>query len=246
MRVGGQKKISAREIRSTGTTFDYKALVTRPKDTVYVGMVGGNDPASMAVRHAQSFLRFDRRPAYFSHLFFFTGKGDEILECRLVDADPGKPENGGLFKSRASRYADLRAFPNVAVISLTFEAVQGGTDPTRRVRNVLDAARDWKGVRGRYDLWAMIAGWQPYLFDPARTPNPLAAQYPHPGAAYLRWALSTAGVESSPGAMDEFDAPEHFWAAANYWYKQYAEKSVGVRLELVRRIGDAAGTVRLA
>jgi hypothetical protein len=54
-----------------------------------------------------------------------------------------------------------------------------------------------------------------------------------------------AGIEGAPGALDELDAPEHLWAAANYWYDAYSDASVGVTVSLVRDITDPAGTVTL-
>ena len=243
MRFGGTERIEAVRLEKKREPLDFAALITDPGNTVYVGLVGGSDPASMNVRLAQSFLRFDRRPSYFSHVFLFTGRGDAMLECRLVGADPAKPETQGVVRDRARRYRDEKAWPNKALIGFTFQETEGGRTPAERVRRVLDAAREPKAVRERYDLWQMIATWQPYLFE---YPNPLVERSPHPGAAYVRWALGMAGIEGAPGALDEFDAPEHFWAAANYWYESYADASVGVKVTLVRDIGDPAGCVTVA
>jgi hypothetical protein len=243
MRVGASKRIAAVRLEEKKEALDFADHLASPADTVYVGLVGGSDPASMSVRWAQSFLRFDRRPSYFSNIFLFTGRGDAILECRVVGADPTRPETQGVVRDRARRYQNPEAWPNKALVGFTFSQIEGGASPQARLRAVLDAARNEKAVRERYDLWKMIAAWQPYLFEPHRTPNPLVERSPHPGAAYVRWALGMAGIEGAPGALDEFDAPEHFWAAANYWYETYEDASVGVSLTLVRDIADPAGTV---
>lgn len=245
MRVGSKQKIQAQTFEDRKGEFEFAKLIPHPENTVYVGLVGGSDPASMAVRRAQSFLRFDRRPSYFSTVFLFTGKDDQILEARLIDADPKRPETGGIVEDTAGRYRSRKAYPNAAVVGVTFQQVKDGTPPQDRVAKVLDAARDEKAIRARYDLWQMVAQWQPYLFEPERTPNPLSGGAPHPGAAFVRWALGMAGVEGAPGALDEFDAPEHFWAAANYWYEQYAQPSVAVDISLARCITDPAGKVAL-
>lgn len=243
MRVGASKRIKAVSLETKKEKLDFAARLDSPEDTLYVGLVGGSDPASMSVRWAQSFLRFDRRPSYFSTMFIFTGRGDAILECRLVGADPSTPETQGIVRDRARRYQSAEAWPNKALIGFKFSEIEGGIAPRARLRAVIDAARNEKAIRERYDLWKMIASWQPYLFEPHQTPNPLVERSPHPGAAYVRWALGMAGVEGAPGALDEFDAPEHFWAAANYWYETYADPSVGVSLSLVRDIADPAGKV---
>ena len=244
MRLGASKRIKAVRLEEKREVLDFAARIVSPADTIYVGLVGGRDPASMTVRLAQSFLRFDRRPSYFSHVFLFTGRGDAILECRLVGADPSRPETQGVVRDRARRYQDAEDWPNKALIGFTFREVKGGDAPSKRVKSVLDAATDSRKIRERYDVWSMIAAWQPYLFEPHRHANPLVERSPHPGAAFVRWALGMAGIEGSPGALDELDAPEHLWAAANYWYEAYA-KSVAVTVSLVRDITDQAGTVSL-
>ncbi len=246
MRFGGSKRIEAVSLEKKREELDFAARLESPEDTLYVGLVGGHDPASISVRWAQSFLRFDRRPSYFSNIFIFTGRGDAILECRVVGADPTRPETQGIMRDRARRYRDPKAWPNKALVGFRFVQTEGGLAPAARLRTVLDAARNEKAIRERYDLWRMIASWQPYLFEPQRVSNPLVEKSAHPGAAYVRWALSMAGVEGAPGALDEFDAPEHFWAAANYWYDTYEQPSVGVSLSLVRDIRDPSACVSVA
>ncbi len=239
MRTSGGRQTAERIIEPTQEPFDFRAILTDTDRTVYVGLVGGSDPASKALRWAQSFLRFDRLPSWFSHAFLFTGAGDGIIECRLVDADARRPENGGVWEARASRYSDPQEYPNVAVIGFQLQAIEGGVKPADRVKGVIRAARDHKGIRARYDLWAMVAAWQSFLFDPTRTHNPLAERLAHPGALLVRYALNEAGIESAPGAQDEYDAPEHIWAAAKWWQKAYEQPSVGARLSIVRCIRDA-------
>jgi hypothetical protein len=245
MRVGALKRIQAERLDTKRQRMVFSRYLPSPRDTVYVGLAGGSDPASMAIRHAQSFLRFDRRPSYFSEVFLLTGKGNGIVGCPVVGADPTKPETQGIIQARARRYEDPEEWPNRAVIGFTFLPVPQGTAPADRVARVFKAVAEPKAIRERYDLWDMLAGWQSFLFTPNRRPNPLVDRFPHPGAAFVRWALGMAGIEGAPGALDEFDAPEHFWAAANYWYRQYADPSVGVRLSLVRDVRDKAGTVSL-
>jgi hypothetical protein len=243
MRFGASKRITAVSLEKKKEELDFAARLESPEDTLYVGLVGGTDPASIAVRWSQSFLRFDRRPSYFSNIFIFTGNSDSILECRVAGADPTHPETQGIVRDRARRYRDPKAWPNKALIGFRFVETEGGVAPRARLRSVLEAARNEKAIRERYDLWKMIASWQPYLFEPQRTPNPLVERSPHPGAAYVRWALGTAGVEGAPSALDEFDAPEHFWAAANYWYQSYEQPSVGARVSLVRDIRDPSASI---
>ena len=101
MRISEQENRTERDTlkAKSGEWIDVTAL--KHKDTVHVGLVGGRDMASIAVRQAQSVLRFDRRPSYFSHAFLFTGRGRSICECPLVGADPARPEQNGVRHSNA-------------------------------------------------------------------------------------------------------------------------------------------------
>ena len=111
MRIGASKRIAAVSLEKKREELDFATRLESPEDTLYIGLVGGTDPASISVRYAQSFLRFDRRPSYFSNIFIFTGRGDAILECRLVGADPTRPETQGIMRDRARRYRDSKAWP---------------------------------------------------------------------------------------------------------------------------------------
>ena len=84
----------------------------------------------------------------------------------------------------------------------------------------------------------MIAGWQEFLFEPDRTPNPLAGELAHPGTVFVRWALEAGGIETAPSALDQYDAPEHVWAAALWWGESYADESVGVEVSVRKHITD--------
>lgn len=239
MRASSGKRQKPKSIARAKQRLNFTRYLTRTDETIYVGLVGGSDPASIALRRAQGFLRFDRRPSYFSHAFLFTGRDDQVLECRVVDADPMVPEEGGVYKGSANeRYGDVRAFPNAAIVGYRFLATDGGESPNRRVKRVLDAARNTVAIRERYDLWEMVAGWQRFLFEPDRTANPLAGELPHPGAAFVRWALEAGGIEAAPSALNQFDAPEHIWAAALWWTESYADRSVGVDVQVQRHIRD--------
>ncbi len=230
MRWSDQKRNRPTKLRSHGA--DLLRAVARAPEALHVGLVGACDPASAAVRRAQSVLRFDRRPSHFSHAFLFTGEEDRILECRLVEADPSRPEFNGVCLSRAARYADPAHHPNLALISFRFLV-----EPERR-QAVLDRARTPDAARDRYDFHALAGAWQAFLFDPEGEPNPLTRDVPHPGAAYLRWALEAAGLESAPGAVHQNDAPEHLWAAALRWSKAYARSDLRVRVEVASSIRD--------
>jgi hypothetical protein len=202
------------------------------RDTVHVGLVGGSDLGSVSVRQAQSVLRFDRRPSYFSHAFIFTGRGGTVWECPLVGANPAHPDNNGVRKADADDYADPRPYPNRAHISFKFKSRKG------RRMEVLRRARNPNASVERIDLWSLVTDWQPYVFDPQRYSNPLLEGLSHPAALFVHWALEAGGIDVSLGASEPLYTPEHIWAAANWWSEAYASDDFGVEITIRQKIGQ--------
>ena len=195
-------------------------------ETVHVGLVGGSDLASIAVRQAQSILRFDKRPAYFSHAFIFSGYGRSIWECPVVNADPRQPEKNGVRKASADDYADQKKYPNRALISFRFDS------KATRKTEILNRAKSPNKSVERVDLWSLVTDWQPHIFDSQRHGNPLIHGLSHPGAMFVHWALAAGGIDVTLGAVDPLHAPEHIWAAANWWSERYAGEDFGVTITI--------------
>ena len=202
------------------------------KDTVNVGLVGGADLASIAVRQSQSVLRFDRRPSYFSHAFIFTGRGQTVWECPLVGADPARPDNNGVRSAHADDYADAKRFPNRAHISFSFMIQKD------RRSEVLRRAKNPNASVERIDLWSLVTDWQRYIFDPNRFANPLLENLSHPGALFVHWALQAGGIDVTLGASEPLHTPEHIWAAANWWSEAYASEDFGVEITIRAKLGQ--------
>jgi hypothetical protein len=208
------------------------SLISHSRRVVYVGLVGGCDLASIAVRQAQSVFRFDRRPSYFSHCFLFEGRGSRILECKVVGADPSRPEHNGVSKTDARAYSDGSLYPNRALIGFEFGRHAG----RERRRAVLDRAKYPNASVDRIDLWSMVCDWQPYLFDSHRYRNPLLESTPHPGAAFVTWALDAGGIDVTMGASEPTDAPEHIWAVANWWSEAHGGEDFDVKISIATSI----------
>lgn len=257
MRVSPQKDSAVEEKlgRVAKDRFSFRRLI-KPRDhTVYIGLVGGCDPASAAVRHAQAFLRFDRRPGYFSEVFVFLEPGrnfahgeTNVICAPIVGADPTRPERLGLVRGNDRDFGDVHRYPNVGVISVTLQ--QDARERTARFRRAVEKPefrKDFQRSAGVADvrrLWNLVAAWQPYLFEPDRVPNPLHEGVSHPGTLLARWLLQEVGVEGAPGATEDADAPEHLWAFAQWWNEAMRDESVGATVRYYKHITDPGCRVR--
>jgi hypothetical protein len=203
------------------------------ESTIYVALAGACDPAAVAIRRAQAAVRLDRRPGYFSKVLVFTGRGEEVIHVPLIGADPRRPESLGIVRGASDSFGAVAAYPNLAVLSVTLDA-----NADRRMAAFREAvARPERLARAR-DLWGLIARWQPYLFEPERVPNPLLEGISHPGTVLARWLLAAAGIEATPGATEEGDAPEHLWALARWWTQAMKDDAVAATVRHYRRIED--------
>ena len=52
-------------------------------------------------------------------------------------------------------------------------------------------------------------------------------------------ALEAGSVQTAPSALDQYDAPEHIWAAALWWGESYSDESVAVEVSVRRHITNA-------
>jgi hypothetical protein len=95
-----------------------------------IGLCGGSDAVTMAIRRAQGFVTEDGHRSPWSHAFLFTGERidghhwviESDLDLRSRHLRLGAQEN------RLERYFDDEAFPNLAVLDFGLDA-----DQTRRV-----------------------------------------------------------------------------------------------------------------
>lgn len=188
-------------------------------------LLGGTDHAALALRRAQTLLRYDRRPSVWSHAALLLGwvggeAGAVGVEVTLDPEGSHVPERNGVSVFHLSRYYDTERYPNVALVLPTFgEAAEkaGGR------RALIDAALDPNRERSRFPLWDSLAHWSRYAYSPETTPNPLLSNVPLPGAAFCEYAYAMAGVDLTPGATSDQTCPELLWATAKRWSTRLAE-----------------------
>lgn len=215
-----------------------------------IGLVGSRDLPGVALRQAQSVLRWDRRPSYWSHAFLLAEPWDgtsnvaqlPILEVP-IHARTGefpKPERNGLCEEGTlGLYKDRELDANVALLTVCQvrdtdtppEAEASRFKPLAEadVQKVAERARHPNSDRLRYDLWESLCAWQRYLWSDGEARNPLRTGVPVCASAYVEMAFEAIGLDLVPGASERNSAPEHIWNAALWWHQReaYAQPEPG-------------------
>ena len=178
-----------------------------------IGLVGSSDLPGVALRRAQSILRWDRRPSLWSHAFLLTG-GGELREVALYSRAGHFPEpaDNAITPATLAHYA---GDPNIALL-----AVKMDEDEAKRV--TARATETPNLERLRYDLFETLGFWQAYLWTRG-TPNPLEQGVPNHSSAMVEYCFEEIQLDLTPGANDRNSAPEHLWNGARWWSEAFGE-----------------------
>ena len=184
-------------------------------------LAGGTDHASLAIRQAQSVLRYDAQPSSWSHCAFVlrweapdprTAAG---VEVSLAPENPGRqvPERNGVTAFRLSRYANRRLFPNLCFITLADPEEEQRGRLAAMAGALLEPNRD----RLRYPLWRLLGLWHHWVHAPDGMKNPLLDGYPVPSAALCEYAFEAADIDIAAGATAPNTCPETIWTTLRHW-----------------------------
>jgi hypothetical protein len=178
-------------------------------------LLGQRDLPGIALRRAQSVLRWDRRPSLWSHAMLLVG-GDRAREVTLHSRAGTFPEPAfnAVTDITLGAYDNRVVDANVALLGVKMDRDQN--------ERLLERTTD-DGVnhdRLRYDLWELLGLWQSYLWTRG-TRNPLEEGIPMFNAAFVAYAYEAFGLDVTPGASERHAAPEHIWNGARWWSPEF-------------------------
>jgi hypothetical protein len=183
-----------------------------------VALVGSTDLPGVALRRAQSVLRWDRRPSLWSHAFLLTG-ADTLHEVTLHSRAGHFPEPA--YNAITPGTLDLYARDaNVALLSVTMDEAQ-------RTAVVDRATHHHNLERLRFDLFETLGQWYAYLWTRG-TPNPLEQGVPMHSSAMVEYCFEAIALDLTPGASERNSAPEHLWNGACWWTDAFGEFGHGI------------------
>jgi hypothetical protein len=198
-------------------------------------LLGGSSLAHFRIRVAQSHVRTDLLPSFWS-LVGILVDGHTFASVPLDGmADPSVvPRTNGVQTCRIEDYDDPVRFPNVAILHFT--------DDERPIQQNIDRVTSQRSV---IDLPALMLPWLGYIWSVGQAGNPLLTGNGLPSAAFVETVYGIAGIELTPGLSSASSCPEAIWAAAKWWHQFYGEEiGMGDDAHAVARIPTGRFAVR--
>jgi hypothetical protein len=198
-------------------------------------LLGGSSLADFRIRVAQSHVRSDLLPSFWS-LVGVLEDGQTFasvpFDGRMDPSDV--PRMNGVQSCRLEDYDDPVRFPNIAVLHFT--------DDEGPIRQNIDRVTSQRSV---IDLPALMLPWLGYIWSVGQAGNPLVAGYGLPSAGFVETVYGIAGIELTPGLSSASSCPEAIWAAAKWWHQFYEEDTgMGNAVHAVARTPSGQFAVR--
>lgn len=174
-------------------------------------LLGGSSLASFRIRVAQSSMRRDLFPSYWSHCGILLGDG----RFATVPLSPGNdvsavPGRNGVEQAKLDDFDDPKRYPNVAVVRFA-----------RRHDDVRKHIKRLQDDRSVIDLPAMMLRWLGFVWGVQGAVNPLTEGVGLPSAAFVETVFAMVGCELTPGLSSRSSCPEAIWQAAKWWQDFY-------------------------
>lgn len=208
----GLQEVAARDGESN---LDWLRRATADTDAAgSVILLGGSDLAHFRVRCAQSRLRADMLPSFWSLAGILSNDRGFVSVPLDFDDVASVPQTNGVRRCQLRDYADPKWFPNVAVVSFT--------DTPDPVKNNIARVEMQRSV---IDLPGYILPWLAYVWGTGAGENPLVAGFGLPSAAFVETVFGLAGIELTPGLSSASSCPEAIWSTASWWQDFYEARA---------------------
>jgi len=178
-------------------------------------LIGGNSVADFRIRVAQSHLRHDLTPSYWSIVGILID-GDKFYSVPL---DWGNdlsevPHRNAIELCSMKDFDDPIHYPNIALIRFA-----------TNVKPIADYSERLKMQRNIVDLPALVIAWLEFVWAVGDKGNPLVDGKGLPSAVFAETVYGIAGIELTPGLATPSSCPEAIWQAAKWWSAFYSEMS---------------------
>lgn len=199
------------------------------KDPVRLVLVGGVDPMAFRIRVAQSHVRHDMTPSWWSHVLLLDTIRPDVGQTTVyeISLEPRQgfgfpvPTNG-VQTGKLRRYDDPAEFPNVAVLRI----------PSVNRSELKLALDQFQHQRATLDALDLIVQWLSYCWGVGKAGNPLLDGQGIPSAAMLDVIFAAVGFDLTPGLESRCSCPESIWQAAKWWHRYYDPDSGTKRASL--------------
>jgi len=190
-------------------------------DEAQILLAGGTSLTDFRLRVAQSHLRHDLLPSFWSHAAVLMPRPGGRERLWQVDLEFGVPlaevpGTNGIAHVGLDRY-DGERFQNLALLRF----------PGAKASAVLEGIGALQIGRLSEDLVSPLCRWLAYVLGAEGAQNPLSAGHPLPSAKFVDAVFAYAGVDIVPGVSSAAACPEAIWQAALWWSGYYAGDGQG-------------------
>ncbi len=179
-------------------------------------LIGGNSTAHFHIRVAQSYLRHDLTPSYWSLVGILIDKNTFYsVPLQWLDKLSEMPHQNAIQKCNLSDYDDPEHFPNIAFVQFTEDHKQ-----------IIDYVDQLKLQRSSVvDLIGLVINWLEFVLGVRQKGNPLFENEGLPSAVFVEAVYGICGIELTPGLETSSSCPESIWQAAKWWSSFYQASS---------------------
>lgn len=186
-------------------------------DWSFIVLAGGKDVVSFRIRVAQSHLRSDMLPSFWSECALFKIAKSNFSTAKFYNLplfqpafETYAPTRNGLVGLSFNKLPTQKDYPNLALIAIPVEQ-----------KKIVQSLQDYKGARVSYDAVENILPWLAFVWGAGNAANPLMQQVGFPSAMMLNQIFSANGFDLAPGVNANLSAPETFWSGVKHWQDYY-------------------------
>jgi hypothetical protein len=200
----------------------------------FILLMGGKDIAAFRLRVAQSHMRGDMLPSYWSDCALVDIAGGDLAKARLFRLPILQPEDAiyapkrnGIVVQSLNKLPLQKDCPNLALLAIP-------AAPS----NILSAIESYQRSRVAYDAVDNILPWLAYTWGSGNALNPLLQQIGFPAAVMLSQVFASESFDLAPGMNSQLSTPEAFWSGIKYWQDFYSKTQQNGLLPKARFVID--------
>jgi hypothetical protein len=204
----------------------------------FIVLAGAKDVMAFRLRVAQSHLRRDMLPSYWSDCALLKIEGDTLsvtgMDASLFNlpllqpaAASYAPKRNGLIEIPLKKLQTQKDIPNLALLAI----------PVAQAK-ILTALQEYQTARVSYDAVENILPWLAFVWGAGNAGNPLMQGIGFPSAMMLNQVFGSQGFDLAPGVNQGLSSPESFWSGVNHWQDFYSKTQSNGLLPKVRFVMD--------
>lgn len=188
-------------------------------DWSFIVLAGGKDVASFRIRVAQSHLRGDMLPSFWSECAFFKIEQGDFSTASFFNLplfQPATasyaPTRNGLIELPFKQLPTQKDYPNLALLAI----------PVAQEK-IVASLDEYRKSRVSYDAVENILPWLAFVWGAGNAVNPLMQHKGFPSAMMLNQIYAANGFDLAPGVNANLSAPETFWSGVKHWQDYYSK-----------------------